>query len=257
LLKKVGEFGAGDRTACLFALAASGVACFDRPRLPGEAWRLRRGWPPRGDDDGDDHDGDDHDDGDGVNGDGEENDDGRDASDPSTSGGYDLPPPDLPFDLELCPSGNGLDTHRTWEALALGLLPVVAASPLASALASPTRSTDEARSTGDILSVDVPTTVAAAVAAAVTPEEDAASGPLKGAAGAGLGTGRFPLLVVPSWGDAEGAVRALPRCEARRLAAAPSARARSLLRLSVDWWADLARSVQHDARAEAAQSSDS
>lgn len=30
----------------------------------------------------------------------------------------------------LCPAGNGLDTHRTWEALLLHSIPVVASSPL-------------------------------------------------------------------------------------------------------------------------------
>ena len=30
----------------------------------------------------------------------------------------------------ICPFGNGLDTHRTWEALVLGRIPVIKASPL-------------------------------------------------------------------------------------------------------------------------------
>ncbi|EKX43421.1 hypothetical protein GUITHDRAFT_110544 [Guillardia theta CCMP2712] len=30
----------------------------------------------------------------------------------------------------LCPAGNGLDTHRTWESLLMGSVPIVASSPM-------------------------------------------------------------------------------------------------------------------------------
>jgi hypothetical protein len=30
----------------------------------------------------------------------------------------------------VCPFGNGLDTHRTWEVLALGRIPIIEKSPL-------------------------------------------------------------------------------------------------------------------------------
>jgi len=34
----------------------------------------------------------------------------------------------------LCPAGNGLDTHRLWETLLAGSIPVTAASPMDSLL---------------------------------------------------------------------------------------------------------------------------
>ena len=34
------------------------------------------------------------------------------------------------FAFVICPFGNGLDTHRTWEVLALGRIPIIPRSPL-------------------------------------------------------------------------------------------------------------------------------
>ena len=36
----------------------------------------------------------------------------------------------MAFAFVLSPHGNGLDCHRTWEAIALGCIPVVKTSPL-------------------------------------------------------------------------------------------------------------------------------
>ena len=40
------------------------------------------------------------------------------------------------FHFEVCPEGNGPDTHRIYEALVLGLVPVVCSSPRALAMSS-------------------------------------------------------------------------------------------------------------------------
>lgn len=59
--------------------------------------------------------------------------------------GAELSPPNLPFGeylrqlsthrLALCPSGNGLDTHRIWEALYVGTHPVTTRAPWSQGLA--------------------------------------------------------------------------------------------------------------------------
>ena len=159
----------------------------------------------------------------------------------------------LPFPYEACPGGRGLDTHRIYEALALGVAPVVAESPLTEAFLR--RSSSSSSSSDD---------------------------------GEGAASGLFPIVPVRSdWSDLDDVVRrdyygqyavekgaeaarnqvvqgaAFPRpssttptptpaASAHHALASPAGRMRVLLRLTSEWWAlallDKQRELRRDAR---------
>ena len=156
----------------------------------------------------------------------------------------------LPFPYEACPGGRGLDTHRIYEALALGVAPVVAESPLTEAFLRRSSSSDDD--------------------------------------GEGAASGLFPIVPVRSdWSDLDDVVRrdyygqyaaeqgaeaarnqvvqgaAFPRpssttptptpaASAHHALASPAGRMRVLLRLTSEWWAlallDKQRELRRDAR---------
>ena len=121
------------------------------------------------------------------------------------------------FAFELSPQGNGVDAHRTWEALLLGTIPIVR------------RSFRE-----DLL----PSCHAAGVTASRTPQSNAIDALYEG----------LPVVVVDDWAEVAN-ITSLRRWH-RELSPLFSGTAGETLRsrLSVDYWLQLVKEKQESLR---------